>query len=337
MSFSSFDSSTVPGLVSIIIPAYNAELWIERSIKSALQQTYSKVEVIVVENGSSDKTIEKIKTIQDPRVQLLYSEKGVSHARNKGIEQARGEFLTFLDADDWLAKDAIQRLMALVDGDVDLISARYYGDKPFETYTYKRYENAEIDKYIEKCLYTPTKRGNATGNIYRTDFIRTNDISFHPDLTHAEDSVFFISLLLKHPIVIDCEEPVYYVYANPESATRKQDNDYSEDFRKSIIEVYGLLKERGQEIKNSGYIFALNQLLVLLVHKIYDISFTEGIREIKRVSEIDVYKEAIINSDISHVSILPRLVFFTLKKKFYLCAYAAMYSRARNNHKIQNT
>ena len=332
MSFSMDDKGAYSGLVSIIIPAYNAEAWIRRSVESALHQTYQNVEVVVVENGSTDKTTDIIETIHDVRLRLFHSEKGVSNARNIGIECANGEFITFLDADDWLAEDAIERLMVLSEPDVDLISARYYDDKPFETYTSRKYE-AGSEEYIQKCLYTPTRRGNATGNLYRTAFVHNNNIRFDPDLSHAEDSVFFLSLLLKNPVVIDCEEPIYHVYINPESVTRKGDSDNVDEFRKAILKVYELLKGRNKTLENSGYIFALNQLLVVLVHGIKNDSLFSNIRRIRRISEVDVFNIAIKFSDISQVNKLHKIVMYALKKHLYFMVYMAVRIRAKNNQK----
>lgn len=332
MSSSMNDQGSYSGLVSIIIPAYNAEAWIKRSVESVLHQTYQNVEVVVVENGSTDKTTEILETIQDSRLRLFHSEKGVSNARNKGIEYANGEFITFLDADDWFAEDAIERLIVLLEPDIDLISARYYDDTPFETYKSRKYE-AGSEEYIQKCLYTPTRRGNATGNLYRTEFIKSNNIRFDPDLSHAEDSVFFLSLLLKCPVVLDCEEPIYHVYINPESVTRNGNRDNVDEFRKAIIKVYELLKGRSKSLENGGYIFALNQLLVVLVHGIHNNSMIKNIREIRRISQVDVFDIAIRCSNISCVNKLHKVVMYALKKHLYSLVYVAVRIRAKTNQK----
>lgn len=325
-------SDPYSGLVSIIIPAHNAALWITRSIESALHQSYKNIEVIVVENGSSDNTTATVEAVEDERLHLFHSETGVSNARNKGIVQSKGEFLTFLDADDWLAEDAIERLIQKTEPDTDIVSARYYGDKPFESYTSKRYE-AGSEEYIHKCLYTPTKRGNATGNLYRTSFIKRHNIQFDPNLSHAEDSVFFLSLLLKKPVVLDCEEPIYHVYINPESVTRNMNNDNVAEFRKAIIKVYDLLKEESVQLNNSGYIFALNQLLVILVHGNRDVSVSEDIRHIDKICQLDVFDKAIKDSDISQVNRVHKIVMYALKKKLYYLVYLAIRIRARSNQK----
>ncbi|MDA1087046.1 MAG: glycosyltransferase [Verrucomicrobia bacterium] len=89
---------------SVVIPAYNARRTIERAIRSILKQTVSDLEVIVIENGSTDGTHEIVETIDDPRVILVRKEeKGLAAARNTGIQRARNDWIAFLDADDeWL-------------------------------------------------------------------------------------------------------------------------------------------------------------------------------------------------------------------------------------------
>ena len=104
-------------LVSIIIPAYNAELWIAESIGSVLAQTWRELEVIVVDDGSQDATPEIVAGIGDPRVRLIRQEnRGAAAARNHGLKLARGNYLQFLDADDLLSADKLELQMIELDG-----------------------------------------------------------------------------------------------------------------------------------------------------------------------------------------------------------------------------
>lgn len=121
-------------LVSILIPAYNAEEWIAGTLKSTLEQTWPHKEIIVVDDGSKDKTLAVAQSYADQGVKVIsQTNSGASAARNRAIAAARGEFFQFLDADDLLAPDKIERQMALVDkiGNQYLISgewARFYRD-----------------------------------------------------------------------------------------------------------------------------------------------------------------------------------------------------------------
>ena len=91
--------------ISIVIPIYNAEDHLQRCVDSVLNQTEKNIEIILVDDGSKDNSIEICKNYlnQDKRVQLIHQENsGVSAARNRGIEQACGEYIGFIDSDDWI-------------------------------------------------------------------------------------------------------------------------------------------------------------------------------------------------------------------------------------------
>ncbi|MGA9379390.1 MAG: glycosyltransferase family A protein, partial [Phormidium sp.] len=91
-------------LISVIIPVYNGEKTIRETIESVLNQTYKNFELIVINDGSQDATLEVVSAIEDQRLKVFsYSNAGLSASRNRGIFQANSEFITFLDADDlWL-------------------------------------------------------------------------------------------------------------------------------------------------------------------------------------------------------------------------------------------
>jgi glycosyltransferase involved in cell wall biosynthesis len=99
-------------LVSILIPAYNAEKYIAKAIESALNQTWPSKEIIVVDDGSSDNTFDIAKSFESAAVRVIHQEKkGASVARNRGLQEAKGDFIQFLDADDLLAPDKIELQM----------------------------------------------------------------------------------------------------------------------------------------------------------------------------------------------------------------------------------
>ena len=97
-------------LVSIIVPFYNAENYIKKTIGSVLAQTYQQFDIIVINDGSTDQSSEIIKTMMDDRIHLVEHEnQGVSFSRNKGIAMVKGEFVVFLDADDLLHPSFLEK------------------------------------------------------------------------------------------------------------------------------------------------------------------------------------------------------------------------------------
>ena len=100
-------------LVSIIVPIYNVEQYVNRCVDSILAQTYSNIEVILIDDGSADKSRERISVYNnDPRCKVVYKDNGgASSARNVGISLASGEYIYFIDADDYIDKCEIERMM----------------------------------------------------------------------------------------------------------------------------------------------------------------------------------------------------------------------------------
>ena len=104
-------------MISIVVPIFNGEKYIEDCVKSILYQTYQDWELILIDNASLDESLQVCKNFacKDDRIQVLQQHRnmGVSAARNLGIEKARGEYITFIDIDDWVEPDYLERLVAL--------------------------------------------------------------------------------------------------------------------------------------------------------------------------------------------------------------------------------
>lgn len=129
--------------VSIIIPAYNAEKYIQRALKSTLNQAYNKIEIIVIDDGSIDGTATLIKSFRDPRIIYLYQKNsGQGAARNHGVRVCNGEYITFLDADDAYLPSKVEEQVMFFrmhpEYDVVYCSAfQYYSQEPDRLYRKK--------------------------------------------------------------------------------------------------------------------------------------------------------------------------------------------------------
>lgn len=119
--------------VSIVIPVYNAELYISRCLDSIINQTYTDLEIICVNDGSKDNSLQILKKYQekDERIFVIDKENaGVSEARNDAIKRSSGQYITFVDSDDWLEKDAIELMYkALIENNADVVRSNYYINK----------------------------------------------------------------------------------------------------------------------------------------------------------------------------------------------------------------
>ncbi len=117
--------SELQKMISVVIPLYNKELSIKSTLQSVLAQTYTDFEVVVVDDGSIDKSVSVVKTIADNRIRLIHKTNGgVSSARNRGIQEAKGSHIAFLDGDDYWEPNYLEELARLID---DFPNAVIYG------------------------------------------------------------------------------------------------------------------------------------------------------------------------------------------------------------------
>ena len=114
-----------PGLVTVVIPCFNAAPYVGAAIKSALNQTYDRVEVVVIDDGSTDDSLAVVRSYDSRITFLAKANAGACAARNDGLQLAKGEFVQFLDADDWLEPDAIANRISSFTGDEGLV----FGDR----------------------------------------------------------------------------------------------------------------------------------------------------------------------------------------------------------------
>ena len=117
-------------LISVIIPCYNVEKYIDRCMESVLNQTYRNLEIILVDDGSTDGTGEIIKKYaeHDHRIKILHQKnKGAGAARNAGMEIASGSYIGFVDSDDWIAEDMYEYLIGIIkEEDADIAACDFY-------------------------------------------------------------------------------------------------------------------------------------------------------------------------------------------------------------------
>ena len=186
-------------LISIIIPFYNSEEFIERSLMSCLTQSYSDIEIIMVDDGSTDKSSQIISVVSggDSRVRVISQKNaGASAARNKGLDVARGEFVMFLDSDDWIDPDMIQDMLQIVKDhpDIQLVQTRVPNDMKQQTeegvYTTER----SVKCLLEGSWWGPVCkliRKDAIGGIRFPDKTISEDYLFNYQVFSSTDALFY--------------------------------------------------------------------------------------------------------------------------------------------------
>lgn len=210
------------GLLSVVIPVYNIRDYVERCVRSVLAQPDVPLEVLIVDDGSTDDSgaVCDALAAEDSRVTVIHKPNGgLSDARNCGLCHAQGEYILFMDGDDWLTENVCPGLlqMALQDrADVVIGKVHFLRGEPVMT----RWEEA-VEKnftfhtiytgkeYLLKCLQTGGLRVEVGRHLYRTGFLRANGLQFCKGILH-EDEEFTPRVLLQAQRVVLTGQEIYY-------------------------------------------------------------------------------------------------------------------------------
>lgn len=207
--------------VSVIIPIYNVEKYVEQCIDSVISQKLSDIEIILVDDGSTD-SCSKICDNYAQRydfVQVIHKKNGgLSSARNVGIDIARGDYIIFVDSDDWWnpqvnVKEIMKRVFEAPETEMFLFSSLDYieGDGIFKRKEHERLKDIStntIDEYYQGLLKNGNLEVSANTKIFRTDFLKKNNLYFQEGIT-SEDSEWILRVLRKLKFVKILNVPLY--------------------------------------------------------------------------------------------------------------------------------
>jgi glycosyltransferase involved in cell wall biosynthesis len=210
--------------IGIITPAWNAAPWIGDAIRSVLAQSHSEWSMVVVDDGSTDATAEIAAGFTDPRIRVLRQRNaGVSAARNRGIAELvgeRGDALLFLDADDWLAPDALSRL-------ADALAASAGAVAVAGAYTFvgtRRARRPASGDILERLLVRNLFANGGHLLIRRAAVQEAGE--FRPDLTYGEDWEYWIRIALQGPFAaVPGARPMLFVRQHPGGAYQSRASD----------------------------------------------------------------------------------------------------------------
>jgi len=233
--------------VSIIIPVYNTDQYLDRSLQSAINQTLKEIEIICIDDGSTDNTLDILKKYEkkDNRIKVIHFDenKGVAAARNKGMEIAKGEFIGFMDSDDYADKRFFENLYKHSDG-YDIVYGRLvYGTNLSENYLKPKKHNWGVLYDIE-----PEKRGWGVvyDSLWKKSFITTNNVKHDVTMKKGSDAQFRKDVYKFKPKILDLpDEGIYYYYKKREGSIQ--------DFKKEnleYIEKKAQSFEKEEEMKN---------------------------------------------------------------------------------------
>lgn len=329
--------------VSIIIPVYNAEEHLKQCIESVINQTHKEVEIILINDGSTDKSGQICDSYakQDQRIIVIHKENGgVSSARNEGLKKSTGRYTMFVDSDDWLDTNAVKTLLEIQsENEYEVIMFGSYRDnlivgKIEEVREGKQsYHSEDKVKDVLPLLIKKELMNSLWNKLYKSTLIKDNNITFDESLNIAEDLLFNFHVFLKTKSFYVLDQSFYhYMIRDEESLTKRYNpkkyetlmfvNNYMQkELSRDLIYIEALQATQHIRIKN------IYSCLLDLFSKHYQMSTKEKLRYIddiikKEDNEYNYY------SDEKLFKIL--ISIFATKNKFLIYATTYLISKLRN-------
>lgn len=240
-------------MVSIIVPVYNGEDHLEKCVRSILAQTEKKLQLILVNDGSVDGTgwlCDRL-AAEDGRVTVIHqSNAGVSAARNAGLDAAKGEYIGFVDADDWIAPDTYEQALAAM-GSCDMVMWDAVTVWPDGRRSPDTIPLLEGDRVIEKKDWTPALLRQMAGAVwrclYRAELIA--DVRFPVGIKLSEDRLFNLNAMGKAEKLNYLKRGLYFRYVREGSAC----NSYHHDLLERNVQVNLLAQQYLKQYWNEDY------------------------------------------------------------------------------------
>lgn len=252
-------------LVSIIIPVYNSEKWLERCIESLVTQTYENIELIFVDDGSTDKSLEIIKHYQKSfdYIRLTsVSHSGQSVARNHGVSIANGQYVCFVDSDDYVTKDYCELLVTAIENtnaDIAVAGmAMFYNDVYQNTLIAKESHTCNRNEFINKMLTLKDGAHIIVNKLFKREVLINNKIDFIAGYQY-EDMVYAFETALYADSICFINKTIYNYMRRDNSSFTSVDSKQVTDYIFAIEKVKTLLTKHNEfnNVKNAFHQYLL--------------------------------------------------------------------------------
>ncbi|MER2105656.1 MAG: glycosyltransferase [Solibacillus sp.] len=348
-------------LISIIVPIYNMEGYVDKCLDTLVKQSYQNVEIILINDGSKDSSLaicEAYKT-KDSRIILIDKEnEGVSKARNVGLEKATGKYVCFVDPDDYVEENFISILhQVMIENPSDIVcccAQILYKDKMFKNSFYNKHAGKStliipnerlITQLLSNKFYKDADNyidiGVPWGKLYRMDFLNKHNLRFNNDLRRMQDNVFNLYAMEYANKIVYIDEPLYiYNFGNFSNISRRYVPD-GDSLYINILEELDTLSEKfyWNESKTKFNAMNIRKLEILgmlsyqkLFHVENKLSFWKQVDTIKSVIHSSYYKDIFDMADLQKMRIHNKVFFRMLKSKKYVIA--TMFGRSISRLKM---
>lgn len=244
-------------LITIIINVYNGEKFIKKCLDSVVNQTYKNLEILIINDGSTDKTLDICKSYGDKRIKIITTDnQGLALSRNTGIDNAKGEYLYFIDADDYIEKDTIEYLYKLI--------KKYKSDistcKHLAVYNYdnkviqgkEKIEKINCKEMLKKMFLRQDNTISIWNKLVKKDLFE--NLRFEKRIIN--DVAYTHKLIIRTNNIVCSNQIKYYYLKNKQSvcSTKYENLDRTMDLYKASIERYEYIKEKYPDLIENNYV-----------------------------------------------------------------------------------
>ena len=301
-------------LITVVINVYNGEKYISKCLESVLNQTYKNLEILIINDGSTDNTLKVIKKYKDSRIKIITQKNiGISLSRNVGIDNFKGEYVFYVDSDDYIEEDTIEYLYNICKKYNVLISTCRSKDiYDYNNKIINKKENIELidDKeYIRRILLEVDRNGNIWGKLMHKDLIKK--IRFEDRLI---SDVAVIHKLVMDQKIAYSNQMKYYYFKRNNGIVRSNNINWLKDLYKASLERYYYLKEKYND-------FIENDIgLLLIIINIYTNANKELIDYLKEEKAFKKYNRLFKIKMLNKVNFKKKikLLLFRISPKLYI-------------------
>lgn len=236
--------------ISVIIPCYNVEKYIQNCLDSVFLQDYKNIEIIIIDDGSTDATLSIITKNQevDERIILItQSNLGVSYARNAGLDRLSGAFLCFIDADDYVRSDYISKMLDnMYHNNSDIVCCEFYifinhKKKLIKSNLFSIGKQSSYDSELINDFLMTKIRGQVWGKLYKSRIIKEAQLRFQNNISYGEDSMFVFKYLLQVKKASYCQDYLYYYTLNPHSITKSLNTFKILEPNRNVMQILNMI------------------------------------------------------------------------------------------------
>ena len=313
---------------SLIVPMYNAESYIERCLQSIKEQTFHDFEVLLIDDGSSDRTVSLCRgSVEgDCRFRIIQSQtnQGVSAARNLGLKQAAGAWVWFIDADDRIVPTALESLAERLTSEDDVVAFDYVKERKGNEKLFENLFDDEVignrefcAKIFDRCCHLPL----IWSSIFRRKFLTENGIYFDEGLALMEDCEYVVRIGKHLGRCTFLKKPLYHYIVNMESASQKWKPETGEMYVRAAAVIYqDILALDNPAVADMSHHFMQDVIKVATVKDIFHPECPLDRRErkarLKELLEKEYAKETLNYKYEGNIA--ERILWFGIVRRWYL-------------------